>query len=279
MNLYADVGHFRRMFVGSSALEADDAAGILRMEEAASREIDNFCDRHFYDLTTTLYLDGNGRDLLFVPDLLTITSVKLDLDGDGVYEVELTDPTDYWPIRYGANGQDNAPVTALRLNLRAGSRSTFPAYPRAVEIIGSSGYTSAVERVPASLVVDDPLAAGAVTLNVTAATGDELYEEGQTLLLDSEQVYLTAINNDALTIVRGVNGTTDAAHVQTTVIDRYTYIPEVVEAALIQSGRLWKRRETAYSTVIQDGIGTIEVFKGLDPDVRMLLTPVKRIPV
>lgn len=239
MNLYADVGDFRRTYVGSSALEADDELGILRVLEAASREVDNFTDRHFYDLIATRYLDGNGRGLLLVPDLLhdANTTIKLDEDTDGVYELTLTDPTDYWPIRFGANGQDDAPATALRLNVAQGSRAKFLDRPRLIEVVGHWGYTNAVERV-ASVVKSAPLAAGAVSLTVTTDTGTELFAPGQTLLLETEQVYVSAIANDVLTITRGVNGTTDAEHIADTVIDRYVYVPEIVEAALIQAGRI-----------------------------------------
>lgn len=280
MNLYADLGHFRRAFLNASAPDTVDQTGILRILKSASRAVDGYCDRHFYVVDATRYLDGNGGDLLFVPDLVSISTLKLDEDTDGTYEVTLTINSDYWAIHYGARDQDSLPYTALKLNRWQGSRSNFLDLPRLVEIVGSWGYTADVDRVTGSTVQDDPLAADATELNVTAGTGDELYEEGQTLLLGSEQVHLTGIDNDALTIERGINGTTAASHDQDTLIDRYCYIPEVVEATLIQAGRLWKRRETAYSTIIQEpAIGTIEVYKGLDPDVRMLLNPFRKVSV
>ena len=40
------------------------------------------------------------------------------------------------------------------------------------------------------------------------------------------------------------------------------------------AGRLWKRRETAdATTIVAPAIGTLEIHRGLDPDVRQALDP------
>ncbi|KPJ64876.1 hypothetical protein AMK68_00130 [candidate division KD3-62 bacterium DG_56] len=278
-NLYADVGHFRKAYANSSALDTDDQTGILRVLRAVSRAIDDYCGRHFYALTATRYFDGNGGGLLPVPDLLhdANTAVKLDEDTDGTYELTLTDPTDYWPIRYGADDQDGDPTTALRLNRRAGSRSAFLGLPRLVEIAGIWGYTDATED-SGDTVQNDPSISAAAT-SLTVGDGGN-FEVGQTLLIGSEQLYISAIDSNTLTVARGVNGTTAAIHLKDVAISRFVYVPEIVEATLIQAGRIWKRRDTSYSTIIQEpGLGTIEVYKGLDPDVRMFLAPFRRIAV
>lgn len=279
-NLYADAGQFRRTFVGSADLTADDLLGVLRVLETASREVDNYTDRHFYAVLATRYFNGNGSEALPIPDLLhsASTTVKLDEDTDGTYELTLTDPADYWPERSGYLDRDADPTTTLRLNRYEGSRGAFLRRPRLVEIAGEWGFTAAVERV-ASVNKSDPLAAGAVTMNVTTDTGTELFAPGQTLLLGDEQIYVSAIANDALTIVRGVNGTTDAAHVVDTVIDRYVYVPEVAEAALVMAGQLWKERESSFvSEVIQaPGIGSISIGGRRHPAFMTLLTSFRKV--
>jgi len=53
--------------------------------EAASRSIDQYTNRHFYVESATKYLDGAGRTL-WVPDLLSNSTLKTDDTGDGTYE-------------------------------------------------------------------------------------------------------------------------------------------------------------------------------------------------
>jgi len=274
-NLYVDVGVFRDHFAGSSTLDTPDATGIERVLEAASRRVDEQARRHFYALTDTVVLAGNGCSTLKIPDLLAATSIKLDEDGDRTFELTLAAATDYYLVRHGHEDQDALPATMLRLDTINGQRTTLLERLRLIQIVGRWGFTEATEAV-ATTVNDNPLSAGALTLNVPAGKG-ALFSVGQTLLIESEQLYVSAIVTDALTVTRGVNGTTGAAHVQTTAISRFVYVPEVREAALILAGRMWKRRETAYANVIANPVvGSYETFKFMDPDVERLLAPLVR---
>ncbi len=62
-------------------------------------------------------------------------------------------------------------------------------------------------------VTNDPLAAGGTTLNVTGGTG-QFFKAGDYAWLDGEIVRIDSVATDALTIARGLFGTTDAAHIQ-----------------------------------------------------------------
>lgn len=274
LNLYADVAAFRRRFANSATLDSGDQVEVLRVLEAASREIDDYTRRTFYAETATRYFDGNGRAELWLPlskdgDLLSVTTLKVDEDGDGVYELTLAANTDYWLW------PDNVtPKNRIDINLNSTQLSAFPCGRRRVEIVGSWGYTAATE-IPAATLNED-LDSSEVGVDVAAGTG-ALFEVGQTILIDAEQMYISAIATDTLTVTRGVNGTTAAAHTDTNqLIYRYVYIPEVAEAALIQAGRLWKRREAAYANIIQNPLtGGMEMIKGMDPDVMALLSGVR----
>lgn len=70
----------------------------------------------------------------------------------------------------------------------------------------------------ASTVADNPLTAGATTLNVAAATGPN-FQIGNILKIESEYLYVTAVAADALTVVRGVAGSVAASHNQGTPVD------------------------------------------------------------
>ena len=94
---------------------------------------------------------------------------------------------------------------------------------------------------------------------------------GQTLKLEDEQVYISGAAGSPWTVVRGVNGTTAAAHAAVAV-NRFTYVTEVVQAALIIAGRLISRRASGYANVSDNLVSGVSTkFFSWDPDVAGLL--------
>ncbi len=59
-----------------------DDTVMRKILEAASRSIENYCNRFFMTQSATKYFDGAGTRL-WVPDLLEITTLRTDEDGDG----------------------------------------------------------------------------------------------------------------------------------------------------------------------------------------------------
>jgi hypothetical protein len=269
LNLYADPASFARRFANASALDTGDSSEIERVLESASRRVDEFCNRKFFAETDTRYFDGNACNSMRLPDLIAATSIKLDEDVNGVYELTLA-ATDYWLRRAGYVDVDSTPKTEIRLNIFRGQSAYFIPTPRLVEIVGRWGYTEAVDRIaPVATIAD-----ATTTVMTTAADGD--LSIGQTLLIEAEQVYVAAGTGPTWTVKRGVNGTTAAAHASMP-IDRFAWVPEVREATLILAGRMWKRRETAYAnTIANPVVGSFEVFRRVDPDVAELLGPLVR---
>ena len=93
--------------VKSAARITDNTDDVLleNCVEAASRRIDGFVNRFFYQISATisLYLtDTNvvgpysyNQYTLSIPDLYSITTLKSDDDGDGTFETTWTQNTDY----------------------------------------------------------------------------------------------------------------------------------------------------------------------------------------
>lgn len=272
LNLYADAGTFARRYVNDATLDAGDQTEMLAVLEGVSRAIDDYCDRHFFAITATRVFPGDGYSSMWIPDLISATSVKLDEDEDGTFETTLTTAS-YRLVRPGHYDADGTPKTKIELRPN-GAVGTFQATPRLLEIAGIWGYTNATV-IPAATLTEN-LDTSEVGVDVSGGT---LFEIGQTILIDSEQMYVSGIATNTLTVTRGVNGTTAAAHTDTDqIIQRYVYVPSVTEAAIIQAGRMWKRRETAYANVIQNPLtGGMEQYKGLDPDVKMMLDPLRRM--
>ena len=87
-------------------------------------------------------------------------------------------------------------------------------------------------------------------------------------------MYITAIATNTLTVVRAVNGTTAATHVTAKAISVYEYPSAISEACLMMAARLWKRKDSSFATIIGvPEVGTMNIFRGLDLDVKLLLEP------
>ncbi len=91
-----------------------------------------------------------------------------------------------------------------------------------LKMVGINGFTGEnpkfewVEDVlldVTSLITDNPLLVGATTVNVTPGTGPN-FQVGNIIKMESELAWVSAVSADALTITRGVAGTTAAQHAQ-----------------------------------------------------------------
>lgn len=81
-----------------AALRITDSTDNTLLEqavEAASRRIDGYTGRFFYQqsATATFYCDNSYA--LAIPDLVSVTTLKTDDNGDGTYETTWTAGTDY----------------------------------------------------------------------------------------------------------------------------------------------------------------------------------------
>lgn len=91
--------------------------------EAASRRIDSYCGRFFYSKSATINLFAWDDYRLPVADLVSITTLKTDNDGDGTFETTWTAGTDYQlePFDTVLQGRPYRRVTAI-------GGKTFPKY-------------------------------------------------------------------------------------------------------------------------------------------------------
>lgn len=113
--------------------------------EAMSRVMDSLAETTFYARTETRYFTAAAFDLLYIDDLISVTSLKTDDNGDGVYEYTWS-TSDYWlepkNARVNADAEQMKPYRQIRVN--PNGNYTFPVNVRyGVEIDGSWGYTIA----------------------------------------------------------------------------------------------------------------------------------------
>ncbi len=255
-----------RAFPAGDASTADDAT-IEAVLEVVSRLIDTTCGHHFYPRVATKYFSAEAGEYLVVDSLLAIASLKTD-DGGRTYGTTWA-TTDYDLYPYNALLQQ-PPKPYTEIQLSPNGNQSFPTTAKGVEIAGTWGAYQ-VLRTPGATVSGNQTDTD-TSLEVSAGTD---FDVGHILLIGSEQLRVTAISVNTLTVVRGVNGTTAAAITTGAGIQVHDF-PLVGEACFLQALRLFKRKDAPFGIMGSEALGQLRAITKLDPDVESLLWPVNR---
>ena len=210
---------------------------LLQSLETASRSIDTYCKRHFYSKSETKQFRGSGNRLLLNADLLSITTLTTLKDDRSTDKTWASTDYELFPL-----GDTVYPKEWIELadNTSAGS------------------FASGIKR-------------GDTTFTATAGANLNI---GETILIDSEQMYITGISSNTITIQRAMNGTSGASHSTGATVYVYQYPQEVVNACYLQAGRVSKRWHTAYASSLgTPEMSPFDVSTALDGDVQRLLNP------
>jgi hypothetical protein len=109
---------------------ADDMSLTMSVQ-AATRWVERHCGRHFYQRTETrTYVPENIYEL-HIDDLVSLTAMAVDYDGDGVYETIWTQGTDFQVMQTGSNfnqydSGELMPLGVIRAINFAGQGRYFP---------------------------------------------------------------------------------------------------------------------------------------------------------
>jgi hypothetical protein len=120
--------------------------------EGASRRIDGYCSRFFYQTTNTVTFYATNSYRLQIPDLVSVTTLKTDSSGTGSYLTTWTANTDYIfePL-------DAALQTRPYRAIAAVGGKTFPLYlapaPPTVQIAGTWGWPSIPDDIREACVL------------------------------------------------------------------------------------------------------------------------------
>lgn len=276
MNLYAQLAAIK---ADRRIQSTNEDAALLRHSGAVARAIDDITNRHFFSQIATQYYDGNGKSQLWLrDDLLSVTTLAVDNDGDGVYETVLVQDTDFWLWPDNSNPK-------LRIDLIPNSNklSVFRAARKSVKVIGMFGFSNDTELTGATLSDDG----GGIDLTETvvtlAAGGGLLVSAGETLVVESEQMYASSISGDNVTFVRAINGTTAATHANGLAVYRRRYPEPIERAASLQVTRML--REQQVGAVNEGppvnppgGVGGFQ-YSALYPMIRDLIQPYVRYAI
>ena len=136
--MYCTLVEFKANFYPAGLIDIIDDTVIESKIEAVSRLIDEYCERHYYKSSASekRYFSPEWVDLLKVGDLVSITTLKSDTDGDRVYETTWT-TSDYDLEPLNAS-QDGKPYTKIRSTPNGDYQ--FPRIRKGVEIDGIWGW-------------------------------------------------------------------------------------------------------------------------------------------
>ena len=255
----------------------DPAAGpgdddeLFELLLAVSDWVDHYCNRHFYPRVEALLFDGTGGDRLPVPDLIAVTELAQAFDESGAAGRDfgkVWDSGAYRLLPHNAAPQRpwGHPYGAIRARTERGGG--FPSGEANFRVAGVWGYRRFAEPSGASLSAS----AAAADTELTVSDGSQ-FRVGQTIApegakaADSEQMLVTAISGDRLTVARGLNGSAAASHASGGGVSILRWPASIERAALIQTARIWTRAAD---------FEPFYVDADVDTDVRLLLEPYRK---
>ena len=144
-NGYIDLPIYKLRFFDGDTTDHEDDPSLERVIEATSRAIDNITGRRFYAADETRYYTATDTTEIQVDDLLSVTTLKTDENGDRTYEYTWA-TTDYDLMPYNA-ALKGWPYQWIEISVFPDYY--FPLTRKGVEIAGSWGFSSAT---PADIV-------------------------------------------------------------------------------------------------------------------------------
>ena len=277
-NLYVSLDELK----GSAAANISGTAynsRLFSLIENVSREIDQHCRRHFYTLTEARYFDGDGDRELLTGDLIALTTLKEDSNHDGTYDKTWAS-IDYNLLPHNAKPTSDwgEPYRSVKVSTSTGTADVFETGEKNYELTGTWGY----RQVTQASGLNGTLADGTATSLVLSGSASGTIEAGQTLFIESDRVFVSqqVISGTAVTVERSINGATGTAHTAKDV-SIVTYPGPIVEAVIIQTTRIWKRRESGFASEVGfPETGQMMVYRGgLDPDVKEMLLGYQRLVI
>jgi hypothetical protein len=249
-----------------------DEAPIVRVLGSASKRIDTYLGRSFGIRTETHTYDigegalrndrifrGYGNEINDYPDYWSskLSGAGIILLGDWL--TTATTVTAYGQTARTSStvltegiGNDfllepynRSPKTLMKLE--EDTTDSFYGGQQTLTILGEWGWQS--DKVSLSTI--DAINSTSTT-SVPVAHGSGTYA-GDTIIVDSEQMYVSAVSGNNLTVIRAVNGTTAATHSDGVTYYKWKYPDDVTQAALDIARTYWRSRDAGLTNVIGTG--------------------------
>jgi len=137
-NGYATLAELKAVMRIPSSDTVDDSL-LETSIEAASRQLDGFCERVFYSTTATRVYMPNDSYVCETDDLVSITTIKTSSDGEGFDTTWATKDYQLEPLNGRAGG-----IVTLATQIRAIDDFLWPVFggEATVEIVGTFGWSA-----------------------------------------------------------------------------------------------------------------------------------------
>ena len=274
---------------------------FITLSERISRWIDNHTQRMFYPFIDTRFYSVNRNrswisnfefedpefDDLWIDDVMEITSVSISENDGSTYTALATG--DYIAM-HGQDFNSEKSFTLLKVD-RNGDLGSWPIGQRSVRVIGTFNFTddrSNFFEDTLDEVENNPLTAAGTSLTVNDVDGADLrgitprIAPGNLLRMESEFVEVASTNatGNTAVIVRGVNGSTAAAHAQNIQIDKFMPPEPLKQACIIQAARQYKRGQAYFADAeAQIDLGRVLHIKTIDPEALVFLQPYTKLEI
>jgi hypothetical protein len=240
--------------------QAEDAIG------AASRAIDGQCGKAFFPTIATYYYDVPGpwfpRELQVYADLLEVTTLT---NGD---------TTTIASTKYNLYPINDYPKKRIILKAAAAVNYEPNADNETEGVISVYGVWGMHKNYSAAWLAATTLNGAITTTTATTfnATSGTPLAAGQVIKVDTELMLITGVSTNAITVIRGWNGSTAATHLTLAPLYVWQYMADIKRATLIQAGRYYRRNEAIFGTTGGGEMGAQPVtLTQLDPDVKLIV--------
>ena len=260
VNTYATLEELKQRLAVSSGTSTYDVA-LWKLLHLASRMVDRRCGRRFFVMMATRRFDVQDVSGFPVSDLIQVTQMAEDRDGDGVYE-SLRQPGEYtlYPLD---SEPESAHGSGYRRVMCATEDATdgFALGNVRVKVTGQWGYRGHWIASGASVRNDVTVGAADASFFVD---DDSSLAAGQTIRLGREQLFVRQVAARAIGVVRGVNGTTATEHAAGTSVKVLAHPAEVAEATLVTAVNRWLKRDGYVGGATDNGRTMLTASKELD---------------
>ena len=266
MAIYADFTTLTDVLVNIGTTATGQNTLLLSLIRATAREMEAHAGgRHFYPLIETRYFDAplGERQLDLDDDLLAATTLT---NGDAAAIAS----SEYNLLDYNA-----PPYYAIRL--KASSTTFWEAdsdgnTERAISLLGIWGWhTLYAHAWPASGAVLTTAITDAAATTFPCTTA--VIRAGDLLKIESEYVYASSVSVssvDTVTCVRGVNGSTAATHVISSVVYRW-WQPEIAQICAEAVTAKFRLRNNPVGEVVNVGGNVFQTPKDVNKFMRQRL--------
>jgi len=274
MITYATLTQLRER-LGIPAADTSDDGRLLAALRQATAQIERYTARRFAPTVQTRRYDYLTPYRLNLDiDLLQLIAL---VNGDG----SSIDVDDAILLPTG-----DGPKHAIALDVMGGVTFNFESMrEQAIQVTGVWGWHDAWSeawRNSADTVQNAPLSDSAASITVSDADGADAaglsprFQVGQLLKIEDEYLHVIAVNptTNAVSVIRGVRGTTATSHAQGTTIHVYAPPQDVQALCLRWATWLYQQVDAAI------GAGADWLYPpDLPPDVRTLAAPFRRVRV